>query len=710
MFSRSPSIAEQLRKVRTDKDKEILATGGEFFFTDEELQTFWTIDTLQKFFSSYRVKASHEQLFYIRSYSVRMLSILVETNEIDKSTAKSWLAILAKQKLDGEIPFTEKSYYSHKTLLSILFSIFEKFQKDYSAPSIIRAGGDVQYFDRGRQVLPILKRKGIGQGAQGDVFRIEVAGGCFEDEKKELREEAQVFAMKKLKHISDAEKEIGNLRIIHEALSTHKAIAIYRAVFRYDKIDHILSDLAEANLRSFLEDPRYDEHFGRPHKHRALFYEIWVLADALFFLHSKLIVGTDESICCHMDIKPENILVFEKNKHFRLKISDFGISRVKRRPRQAGDTTDPGNHGTRHSLQTTKTSAKRGEGEFVAPEMRKGTQVGRAVDIWSLGCVIITILIRAFEGRSGLKKFEDEKSDPKKYWNDFFYSEIEEPGALKIRLQLKDVVKRWLEFQMHENAYYEPIAFLQFPKLIDGSQSSIYAKTRAQGILKKLQEALTKSLETSYQDRILSEEFRDRLGEIHTELRPKHFDELVESAKRLQSVDEDKICDLIVDKGLKTYRDCFRVCQVNNKMTAISFILAYSGSFRFPGEEVIEKAWKLASEGTNQTGRIALGQSLACAGIFLIHLELMHSGTLHNISSLNQDTLRRFSCLARWVECNCVEGCQATWNFANPKGIYGSKKNDIQQRCKYVAYKLDNDQRGGFDANAWAQLQKEWTR
>ena len=102
-------------------------------------------------------------------------------------------------------------------------------------------------------------------------------------------------------------------------------------------------------------------------------------------------------IGCHHDLKPQNVLVDDAT----FLLADFGLSRFK------------------ELTEGSATSYKSVGGCYVAPECEdfsapgemNGTQIiGRPSDIWSLGCIMMEILVYMKSGTAGVKKFEDGRS------------------------------------------------------------------------------------------------------------------------------------------------------------------------------------------------------------------------------------------------------------------------------------------------------------
>ena len=107
--------------------------------------------------------------------------------------------------------------------------------------------------------------------------------------------------------------------------------------------------------------------------------------------------GMPNRIGCHHDLKPQNVLVDDAE----FLLADFGLSRFKEH--EEGSATSPRSVG----------------GCYVAPECQdisasNETQrtrvIGRASDIWSLGCIMMETLVYMKSGARGVGDFEVERS------------------------------------------------------------------------------------------------------------------------------------------------------------------------------------------------------------------------------------------------------------------------------------------------------------
>jgi serine/threonine protein kinase len=155
------------------------------------------------------------------------------------------------------------------------------------------------------------------------------------------------------------------------------------------------------------------------------------LLDALVFLHTALKPGTGEDICLvHGDLKPQNILVFNKNSAEEVwKLNDFGESEVMNRypptkrvtrflfnPAQPFSQEDHTNSGARQ-IRT---------GPFLAPETKttKESNIGNnraKSDVWSMGCILTILLSFLSDGTTSIRGFQKRRAGGSGGRNDCFY-------------------------------------------------------------------------------------------------------------------------------------------------------------------------------------------------------------------------------------------------------------------------------------------------
>lgn len=179
-------------------------------------------------------------------------------------------------------------------------------------------------------------------------------------------------------------------------------------------------ELADTDLKKFLYQTDFETQCSNVAQ---LLKEASDLLDALRWLHAGLSLAGRMQVCCHMDLKLDNILVYDiGNPDFpvgRWKISDFGISSMtepekSQRPKpglpKASNPTPAGTiariASTIHRTGEVLTTAPRVPGPYSAPEVEKGSQVGPPSDIWSFGCILFQILVR------GVDSIESRKISP----------------------------------------------------------------------------------------------------------------------------------------------------------------------------------------------------------------------------------------------------------------------------------------------------------
>jgi serine/threonine protein kinase len=130
----------------------------------------------------------------------------------------------------------------------------------------------------------------------------------------------------------------------------------------------VIEHLDGGDLYDYLEKRNFKISDSRA---RELFAE---LTSALFYLHCFGIV--------HRDIKLENILMTDSTEQSITKVNDFGLAAIL------------GPHQTANE--------KVGSLNYAAPELLKGKDYDKSVDVWSMGIVFFTLLAGylPFQGRS----------------------------------------------------------------------------------------------------------------------------------------------------------------------------------------------------------------------------------------------------------------------------------------------------------------------
>jgi serine/threonine protein kinase len=540
------------------------------FVTDTDLREVWNEDFLTEFFSYPGEDLSDDEYKRIRDGSIKMLSILVAIGWKDWVRAKVWLAAPTPRLEDSMLPLDRVDFEHIPELSALDIDNFRLRQREYN-PIVIRE--NMMSEDLSGRILPITETScSIGRGAYGDVTKVQVAKRQFQDangNRNEVRmtllldtipylqtryKKSQVFALKKLKIKNEGEEceEVKNLRLLKLDCRTDTRISIHKAIFVYDGLYHILYDLAQANFREFLEEEEFERYLRPNDCIHPLFEATWELSNALTFLHTGLGVKGVKFICCHMDLKPENILVFIKDGKFSLKIADFGISRFKPDPHAQGDEIRDV-----HSYQsgsTTGTMPRRYPWEFAAPEMC-GKKVGRKIDVWALGCILIIITIRAFRGIEWLKRFEFNKGDESgRYKDDRFYHHRTE--SVSREYELKPDVNEWLDLLSHgDDSYLGPLEELGL------------GKKAAKKILSKLHSLICDSLVIDSKARISSAKLADDLYKIKGGIpaSPFHQLKIEDTLDTMEGEAPDNLLSMISGPGLRLYELCAKRCHLDER-------------------------------------------------------------------------------------------------------------------------------------------------
>jgi serine/threonine protein kinase len=141
----------------------------------------------------------------------------------------------------------------------------------------------------------------------------------------------------------------------------------------------------------------------------------------------------------HGDIKAENILFFqsEESGNGALKLADFGLGRF--HGRDSRSHVDPS-----HVFWSPT---------YEPPELKRGLEVSRAYDIWSLGCMDLEFISWLLIGGHAIEDFSEFRagSSTETYTDDSFYTIIEDEKTLIKDAEIREGVVDWVR-KLHSHS------------------------------------------------------------------------------------------------------------------------------------------------------------------------------------------------------------------------------------------------------------------
>lgn len=234
------------------------------------------------------------------------------------------------------------------------------------------------------------------------------------------------------------------MRDYRRSLATISNVESSIASFKHGDNFVILSHVADLNLEAFLTG----EYTDFPTKRQlftpaSLLKEAAHLAGALHFIHSNLRLDDRTLSIAHLDVKPDNILIFwdAPETHGgvgRWKLHDFGISKVK--------STYLNNY-LGHKTTAHSTSIKEPR-TYTAPEIshHDKTRIGTASDMWSFGCIIAVLVAFIQGGPHRVERFEQQRSGDdhgQRFHLDHFHRE--HGSKVELKPSVKDFLRRLLQ-------------------------------------------------------------------------------------------------------------------------------------------------------------------------------------------------------------------------------------------------------------------------
>ncbi|EON97714.1 putative ankyrin repeat protein [Phaeoacremonium minimum UCRPA7] len=275
---------------------------------------------------------------------------------------------------------------------------------------VLRKGEEVCISDASTRRLPYLEEQPLNKGAYGKVSRVVVAKGHFFDPKPvtegfeynvrdlEMARKDYEINNKNFPRAGQEEREIMD-KILGGSLRSGRCENI---VDNWGSLEiapdtySLFMPKAICDLRAYMT-----EHHALPPATSGAKAEFIAcaagLASGLAFLHGGMKTQEfEDMVCYHMDLKPDNVLIFHEGGRYVWKLSDFGMARVKIRRRGPGgyERERDFNSWFRrrwHQQQPADPSLsatvnRRAEGTYQPPEsVSQERKMTTKSDVWSLG-------------------------------------------------------------------------------------------------------------------------------------------------------------------------------------------------------------------------------------------------------------------------------------------------------------------------------------
>lgn len=312
-------------------------------------------------------------------------------------------------------------------------------------------------------------------------FHSQISPHHFRDEHGLSNPEKLVLARKDFE-LSDTayEKERDVLREIVRNVKNNNNIMESWGSLQIGSTYSLFMPLADCDLHRYMEThPSPPDSF----KNKAKLVQCAVgLAGAIVYLHEELETPNYEKLSCfHMDLKPQNILVIDRNGQQQWKLSDFNMSRVKGQRKISSELVPPSRSATFYEINnlfkqkkpditnsfTESTVNRRGAGTYLAPEACLGYPLHAESDIWSLGCVMSVVLTYLHGGYAAVEEFSDLRSKKSHDSFDRFFTLSRGKELCGISdVRINDGVLRWFRRLRTESNKSEKLLFANLTRFL----------------------------------------------------------------------------------------------------------------------------------------------------------------------------------------------------------------------------------------------------
>jgi serine/threonine protein kinase len=217
-------------------------------------------------------------------------------------------------------------------------------------------------------------------------------------------------------------REVNILMTISRRLEHNKHFIKLLKPYQVGNKINFIFPLANGDLREYLYEGKlwkYQFNASEPSFKNSIWDQMVGLLTALHEYQLPKDIPVER--CYHSDLKPRNILVFERDHEDVLVITDFGQAHI-------GTKTD--------TQDTTLTGQRPGTEAYAPPESHLGSTMNTKFDVWSMGCILLEVLVYVVKGPGGVKELYEARdtghgTDYYCVWDEDDGKYVINPGAVK---------------------------------------------------------------------------------------------------------------------------------------------------------------------------------------------------------------------------------------------------------------------------------------
>lgn len=272
------------------------------------------------------------------------------------------------------------------------------------------------------QRLPYLSEQPLAEGSFGKVFKVRIAKGHFFDPNSTTHANynTEPLEVARKDYVVTEEFRAEDERDVMEKILNSTSRQCENILESFGSLNisgstySLFMPLAICDLRAYIMEHRTTKPSSLEAKAGFILCAVG-LANGLSFLHNDIkTTELEELVCYHMDLKPDNILIFRERGRYIWKLSDFGMARIKIR-RRYGQNEEERNFNSwfvrrlkpSREPSVEGTLNRRGEGTYLAPEsMSANAAMTASSDVWSLGCVLSVLFAYLEDGRDGVTLYQ----------------------------------------------------------------------------------------------------------------------------------------------------------------------------------------------------------------------------------------------------------------------------------------------------------------